>query len=80
MKRKSAKSFATVNVNPTIDMPEHLIGRVKENTLTKPTMPYHPTLTSSSVHNSSDQLPALQCHLNDCLLLKRDVKQQITIT
>ena len=41
---KSAKSFATVNVNPTkeFDMPEPLIGRVKENTLNNPPCPITP--------------------------------------
>ena len=45
LRGKSEKLFATVNVNPTIDMPEILIVRVKENTLNIPhTMPNHPTL------------------------------------
>ena len=45
---KSARSFATVNVNPTSRHAQNpaLIGRVKENTLNNPPCPITPSLVS----------------------------------
>ena len=66
-------------VNPQ-DRPRTLYQASEGKCSQQPTVPYHPKLTSSSVHHLSDQWSvlffiALQYRIINHLCQKRDVKQ-----
>ena len=63
-----------------LDLPRSPYWSSEGNHFQKPTMPYHPSLTSSSVHNSSHQWTALCFVLHLPLVPKNELKQQFTTT